>query len=50
MARGSLVKSEAGTTTRLLPVAVTAATKFGCPLLPASVAINAGREAGTSPI
>jgi hypothetical protein len=50
MARGSLVSSAAGTTTRLSPVAVTAATKFGWPLVPASVAISGVRGAGTSPI
>src|SRR5262249_20332902 len=50
MARGSLVSSVAGTTTRLSPVAVTAATKFGWPLVPASVAISGVRVAGTSPI
>src|SRR5262249_9750674 len=49
MARGSLVSSVAGTTTRLSPVAVTAATKFGWPLVPASVAISGVRVAGTSP-
>ena len=50
IARGSLVSSDAGTTIRLLPVAVTAATKFGWPLLPPSVAISGGRAAGTRPI
>src|SRR5262249_34479968 len=49
MARGSLVSSVAGTTRRLSPVAVTVATKFGWPLLPASVAISGARVAGTKP-
>src|SRR5262249_572324 len=49
MARGSFVSSVAGTTTRLSPVAVTAATKFGWPLVPASVAISGARVAGTTP-
>ena len=47
--RGSLVSSEAGTTVRLFPEAVTVATKFGCAPVPLSVAISGVRAAGTSP-
>src|SRR6266436_5088405 len=48
--RGSLVSSAAGTITRVLPVAVTEATKFGWPALPLSVAISGVRAPGTRPM
>src|SRR5262245_62272153 len=49
-ARGSVVSNAAGTITRVLPVAVTAATKFGWPARPLSVAISGARAPGTKPI
>src|SRR5215467_6821705 len=49
-ARGSVVSNAAGTITRVLPVAVTAATKVGWPAVPLSVAISGARAPGTSPI
>src|SRR5262249_47383142 len=49
MARGPFVSSVAGTTRRLSPVAVTAATKFGWPLVPARVAISGAPGGGAQP-